>query len=314
MVLFTLGNFASALAPGYVSLNVLRFITALPHGTYFGVAALVAATLAPPGQRARAVGWLMLGLTTATLFGVPVAAWLGQHLGWRYAFVLVGLLALLAIYLIRRWVPDLPADTQASPLRELGALRRKQVWLTLGIGAIGLGGLFSVYSYIKPTMMELAGMSLSGIPVVLALFGVGMILGNVVGSALADKWLKPTMGGLLVWAFLVLVAFVFTANNLWLACINVLLVGTLVAIGPTLQIRLMDVAGDAQTLAAALNHSAFNMANALGAWLGGLTIAAGLGWTSTAWVGAILALAGMVMFAWSMQVDRADARRRLPAV
>ena len=170
------------------------------------------------------------------------------------------------------------------------------------------------YSYIKPTMMELAGMSLSGIPVVLALFGVGMILGNVVGSALADKWLKPTMGGLLVWAFLVLVAFVFTANNLWLACINVLLVGTLVAIGPTLQIRLMDVAGDAQTLAAALNHSAFNMANALGAWLGGLTIAAGLGWTSTAWVGAILALAGMVMFAWSMQVDRADARRRLPAV
>jgi len=314
MVLFTLGNFASALAPGYVSLNVLRFITALPHGTYFGVAALVAATLAPPGQRARAVGWLMLGLTTAKLFGVPVAAWLGQHLGWRYAFVLVGLLALLAIYLIRRWVPDLPADTQASPLRELGALRRKQVWLTLGIGAIGLGGLFSVYSYIKPTMMELAGMSLSGIPVVLALFGVGMILGNVVGSALADKWLKPTMGGLLVWAFLVLVAFVFTANNLWLACINVLLVGTLVAIGPTLQIRLMDVAGDAQTLAAALNHSAFNMANALGAWLGGLTIAAGLGWTSTAWVGAILALAGMVMFAWSMQVDRADARRRLPAV
>ncbi|KAF1018343.1 MAG: Inner membrane transport protein YdhP [Paracidovorax wautersii] len=307
MLLFSIGNFASALAPGYLSLNALRFLAGLPHGTYFGVAALVAATLAPPGQRARAVGWLMLGLTTATVAGVPLAAWLGQHLGWRYAFVLVGALALLAAYLVRHWVPRMPADQHASPLRELGGLRRKQLWLTLGIGAIGMGGLFSVYSYVKPTLMEVAGMPLGGIPLVLALFGCGMVAGNLVGAPLADRSIKRTMAGLLVWAFVVLLAFAFTAQSVWLACLNIFLIGTVVAMGPVLQIRLMDMAGEAQTLAAALNHSAFNTANALGAWLGGLTIAAGLGWTSTAWVGAALAVAGMGMFAWSMAVDRKAA-------
>ncbi|MFT4192172.1 MAG: MFS transporter [Comamonas sp.] len=310
MLLFAAGNFASALAPGYLSLNALRFLAGVPHGTYFGVAALVAAALAPPGQRARAVGWLMLGLTTATVLGVPLAAWLGQVLGWRYAFVLVGVLALAAAVLIQRWLPFMPADAAASPLRELGALRRKQVWMTLGIAAIGLGGMFSVYSYIKPTLMEVAGLSIQGVPVVLALFGIGMVAGNLIGPPLADKSLNRTMGGLLLWAFVVLLAFGFTAHWVWLACLNVFLIGTMVAIGPVLQIRLMDVAGDAQTLAAALNHSAFNTANALGAWLGGLTIAAGLGWTSTAWVGAALALGGMLMFAWSLQVEKRDRRLR----
>lgn len=309
MLVFALGNFASALAPGYGSLSFLRFVAGFPHGTYFGVAALVAASLSPPGQRARAVGWLMLGLTTATVVGVPLATWVGQVLGWRYAFVLVGLLALLTAYMVRRWVPPMPADAQASPLRELGALRRKQVWMTLGIAAIGLGGMFSVYSYVKPILMEVAGLPLQGVPFVLALFGVGMVAGNLVGPALADKSLKRTMGGLLLWACVVLLAFAFTAHSLWLACLNIFLIGTMVAIGPVLQIRLMDVAGDAQTLAAALNHSAFNTANALGAWLGGVTIAAGWGWTSTAWVGAGLAAAGMAMFAWSMRVEQRDRAR-----
>jgi len=296
MALFAVGNLASALAPGYLSLNLLRFIAGLPHGTFFGVAALVAASLAPPQRRASAVGLVMLGLTSATLVGVPIAAWLGQHLGWRAAFVLVGAIAALACVLIRRGVPDLPAAHGASPLRELSALAKPQVWLTLGIGAIGFGGLFSVFSYIKPLLTEVTGISVDAVPLVLALFGVGMVVGNLVGSRLADKSLMRTIAGVLVWDALVLGAIVFTAPHALAISINVFLVGTIVAIGPALQIRLMDVAGEAQTLAAALNHSAFNVANALGAWLGGTAIAAGLGWTSTGWVGMLLAFAGMAVF------------------
>ncbi len=304
MALFALGNFASAMAPGYLSLNALRFVAGLPHGTYFGVAALVAASLAPPDRRASAVGLVMLGLTGATLVGVPIAAWLGQHWGWRAAFVLVGAIAAVACVLVRRGVPDLPAAHGASPLRELGALARPQVWLTLGIGAIGFGGMFAVFSYIKPTLTEVAGLSVDAVPAVLALFGLGMVVGNLVGSRLADKALMRTIAGLLVWSALVLGAFVFTAHHVLTAAASVFLVGTVVALAPALQIRLMDVAGDAQTLAAALNHSAFNMANALGAWLGGVAIAAGLGWTSTGWVGTLLALGGLVVFGVALRQDR----------
>jgi DHA1 family inner membrane transport protein len=304
MVIFALGNFATALAPGYLSLILLRFMTGLPHGTYFGVAALVAASLAPPGQRARAVGLVMLGLTGATLAGVPIAAWLGQVFGWRAAFVFVGVVALIAVVLLRRDVPDLAPASGASPMRELDALKRKQVWLTLGIAAIGFGGMFSVFSYIKPTLLEVTGLPLSGVPLILALFGLGMVLGNLVGSRLADKALMPTIGAMLAYAAVVLVLFTFAAHHIVTAAITVFLIGTTVAIGPALQIRLMDVAGDAQTLAAALNHSAFNMANALGAWLGGVAITAGLGWTSTGWVGALLALGGLAIFGIALMSER----------
>ena len=311
MALFAVGNFASALAPGYLSLNLLRFVAGLPHGTYFGVAALVAASLAPPQRRASAVGLVMLGLTSATLVGVPIAAWLGQHLGWRAAFVLVGAIAAVACALVHRFVPNLPAAHGASPLRELGALARPQVWLTLGIGAIGFGGMFSVFSYIKPLLTEVTGMSVGAVPLVLALFGLGMVAGNLVGARLADKSLMRTIAGLLVWNALVLGAVVFTAPHVVAISINVFLVGTIVAIGPALQIRLMDVAGDAQTLAAALNHSAFNIANALGAWLGGVAIAAGMGWTSTGWVGVLLACGGMAVFAAAVWQSGRARRERL---
>lgn len=309
MAFFALGNFASAAAPGYISMLLMRFLTGLPHGTYFGVAALVAARLALPGRRAQAVGYVMLGLTIATLIGVPIAAGLGQWLGWRAAFVLVGLIGILAMGLVWRWIPDLPASQGASPWRELGALRRKQVWLTLGIGAIGFGGMFAVFSYVKPALMELAGLPLAGVPFVLALFGLGMVIGNLLGARLADRALMPAIGGLLVWSGVILGLFCLTATHLWLASLNMLLIGTIVAIGPALQIRLMDVAGDAQTLAAALNHSAFNLANALGAWLGGVTISAGLGWASTGWVGMLLAVGGLAIYG----VAYADMRKTASA-
>jgi DHA1 family inner membrane transport protein len=304
MALFAAGNFASACAPGYLTMNLMRLLTGLPHGTYFGVAALMAASLAPPNRRASAVGLVMSGLTSATLVGVPLAAWLGQHLGWRAAFVLVGAIAALACVLIHRGVPDDPAPHGASPLRELGALARPQVWLTLGIAAIGFGGMFAVFSYIKPLLTEVTGMAVDGVPLVLALFGVGMVSGNLVGARLADRALMPTVGGLLGWSILVLGAIPFTAPYTIAICVNVFLLGTIVAIAPALQIRLMDTAGDAQTLAAALNHSAFNTANALGAWLGGVAIAGGLGWTSTGWVGVLLAFGGIGVFAASLSMQR----------
>ena len=304
MAVYALGNFASALAPGFGALAALRLVSGLPHGTYFGVAALVAAALARPHQRARAVGWVMLGLTSATLVGVPIAATLGEHFGWRAAFAFVGAIAVAAVVMVHRWVPAMPAPRGASPLRELGALARKQVWFTLGIGAIGFGGMFSVFSYIKPTLIEVAGMPQAVVPLALSLFGLGMVAGNLVGSRMADKALMPTVGKLLAWSIVVMVLFVPAAHHPLAAAMATFALGTLVAIGPALQIRLMDVAGDAQTLAAALNHSAFNAANALGAWLGGLAIAAGLGWTSTAWVGALLGLGGLGMFAWALASER----------
>jgi len=282
----------------------LRLCTGLPHGTYFGVAALMAASLAPPNRRASAVGLVMSGLTSATLFGVPLAAWLGQHWGWRAAFVLVGGIAALACVLIRHGVPDDPAPHGASPLRELGALVRPQVLLTLGIAAVGFGGMFAVFSYIKPLLTEVTGLTVDAVPLVLALFGIGMVVGNLVGARLADGSLMKTIAALLVWDALVLSAVVFTAPHPLAICANVFLLGTTAAIAPGLQIRLMDTAGEAQTLAAALNHSAFNTANALGAWLGGVAIAAGYGWTATGWVGLVLAFGGMGVFTASVLLRR----------
>jgi DHA1 family inner membrane transport protein len=304
MTVFVAGNVASALAPDYGWLVVLRFLTGLPHGAYFGVASLVAAKMAQPNQRARAVGRVMLGLAVATLLGVPLATSFGQTLGWRAAFAAVGAIGALAILLIWRFVPADAADTDASPFRELGALRRLQVWLTLGIGAVGSGGMFAVFSYITPTLVNVAGIREALVPFVLCVFGTGMIIGNVAGSRLADRALLPTIGGLLVWNATVLGLLVFTAGHAWLAVTNVLLIGTGFAVVPGLQTRLMDVAADAQTLAAALNHSAFNIANALGAWTGGLAIAAGYGWTSTGWVGTLFALGGLGVFATSLLTDR----------
>jgi len=308
MACFAAGSFASALAPSYLSLIAVRFVAGLPHGAYFGVASLVAASLVPANERARAIGRMMLGLTGATLAGVPLATWIGQTLGWRAAFVLVGAIGVLTCALISRCVPRAGPVKGASPARELKALGRKQVWLTLGIGSVGFGGLFCVYSYITPTLTQVAGLPERYVPFVLAVFGVGMILGNLIGSRLADRALMRTIGVVLIWNAVVLSLFSVTARHAWMATIAVLLVGTGVAIVPALQIRLMDVAGDAQTLAAALNHAAFNIANAMGAWLGGIAIASGLGWASTGWVGALLAAAGLLLFAVSLAAEGRNAR------
>ncbi|MBJ3783558.1 MFS transporter [Devosia sp. MSA67] len=306
MALFALGNFGSAMAPDYWSLMALRFVSGLPHGAYFGIAALIAASMVDHGYRARAVGRVMLGLTLATLIGMPVATWMGQGVGWRPTFAVVGGIATVAAVMVLRFVPLIAVSEGASPLRELGALKRPQVWLTLGICAIGCGGMFSVFTYVVPMLTEVTGIATGWVPAVLALFGVGMTLGNVIGARMADRALMPTIGGMLVFNIVSLGAVPFLALYWPTAALSVLMVGFTVAIGTALQTRLMDVAADGQTLAASLNHAAFNIANALGALLGGAAIAAGYGWTSTGPVGALMAVGGVVLFAWSVWLERRD--------
>lgn len=307
MALFVLGNIASALAQGFWPLVGMRFLTGMPHGAYFGVAALVAAGMAPAHKRTQAVGRVMLGLTVATLIGTPAATWLGQVMGWRMAFALVGAIGAITVAMIFIFLP-ITNEKASSPLVELGALKRKQVWLTLGIAAVGSGGMFAVFSYVAPTLIKVSGIPESYVPFVLCVFGVGMILGNIIGAKLADRSLMGTIGGMLVYNGAIGLLFLVTAHNPWTATLTILLLGFNFAICPAVQTRLMDVAADAQTLAASLNHSAFNIANALGAWLGGVTIAAGYGWTSTGVVGAILACFGLVIFAISYGLDRAAKR------
>jgi DHA1 family inner membrane transport protein len=309
MILFALGNAATAAAPSFVPLVAARFLAGLPHGAYFGIAALVAAGLAGPEGRAKAVGRVMLGLSVANVVGVPFATWLGQWLGWRAAFMAVCGLGLLTAALVSLFVPVIPVHSGASPTRELAGLKRAQVWLTLGVAAVGFGGLFAVYSYITPALTRVTGAPLASVPLFLSVIGLGMVAGSLVGGWLADRALMASILGGLVWSVVVLAVFGVAAAQTWTAVVDLFLMGGIVAIVPALQTRLMDTAGDAQTLAAALNHSAFNLANALGAWLGGLSIAAGFGWTSTGWIGAALGLAAIPILGLSVMLDRRRARR-----
>lgn len=304
MALFAIGNTLSALAPTYGWMLAFRFLAGLPHGAYFGIASLVAASLVPAERRTQAVGRVMLGLTVATIVGVPFATLLGQIASWRWVFALVGVLALLTATLVALLAPiDMP-DRNASPLRELGALKRSQVWLTLGTGAIGFGGMFAVYTYLASTLMDVTGVSARMVPVVLAVFGAGMTIGNLVVPRFADRALMPTAGALLLWSAAALALYPLAAGNVTTMTLDVFAIGLGGALGTVLQTRLMDVAGDAQALAAALNHSAFNTANAIGPWLGGLAIAGGFGWTSTGIVGCGLALGGLAIWAVSFAAQR----------
>ncbi len=305
MAVMLLGNALTALAQGYGQLMGARFLSGLPHGAYFGVAALVAADLVSPKRRAQAVSLVMTGLTVATLLGVPVATRLGQLLGWRAAYGLVVVLAVLTLLLVVLLVPRMAADRGASGRTELRALKEPQVVLTALAGAIGFGGMFAVYTYIASTVTEVAGQPEAMVPVYLLAFGIGSVLGTLLGGRLAD-WsvLRATVYGALAMGVL-LAVFALVAESVVLGMLTVFAIsgaGGVFTIG--LQMRLIQVAGAARTLGAALNHSALNAANALGAWLGGLVVAAGFGYSSTAWVGVVLSALGLGVLAVSVLLQR----------
>jgi DHA1 family inner membrane transport protein len=304
MLFFSAGNFATAFAADFHSLVLSRFIAGLPHGAYFGVAALVAAALAGPERRAKAVSYVMLGLTIATVIGVPFATWLGQHWGWRSGFEFAALIGILTIAAIWLALPKIAAPANASMRSELSGIKRPQMWLTLGIAAIGFGGMFSVYTYISPILTDYTGVNIRYVPIALSVWGFGMLCGGLIGGWLADRGMKKAMYRII---FAIIIAFSiapFMVGNIYTAVLAFFLLGaSAMALGPVLQTRLMDVAGEAQTLAASLNHSAFNIANAQGAWLGGLVISAGLGWTAPIWAGVALGFSGLLILMWSMWLE-----------
>lgn len=304
MLLFAVGNIASALATRFDLFVLLRFIAGLPHGAYFGIAALVAANAVLPDQRARAVARVMTGLTVAILIGAPLGTWAGFEFGWPVAFIGVGVCALLTALLVAFTLPNSPPDPDASPAQELRALVNQRVLMTLALVAFGCGGLFAVFSYVVPTLELQAGMPESAGPWVLAIFGFGTLLGMLGGARLADWNLMRAIPLILIGVVAVQALFYWTANLLWLALPHVALIGASIALGPAVQTRLMDVAGPAQTMAASLHHAAFNLANALGAWLAGEAIRAGAVWSSSGLVGAALGLVGLLLFFLDRWLER----------
>ncbi|MCD7097373.1 MFS transporter [Stenotrophomonas sp. MMGLT7] len=308
MAFYALGNLASALAPNYAVALVCRFVAGLPHGAYFGVAALVAASVSRPDQRGAAVSRVMMGLALAVLLGNPLASWLGEVWGWRSVYLLVTLVAAATVVLVALLLPGDRCEPPHEPLREIRAFNRSQVWLALGIGSVGFAGMFCVFSYLVPTLTEVTGAGVGWVPVALGAFGVGSILGTLFGGWLYDRIGFRSVFWVLLWSTMVLLLFPLSAGSLWSLLPAVVALGTMGALGPALQMRLMDVSSDAQTLAAASHHAAFNVANALGPWLGGLAITAGMGWTSTGYVGAATAVAGLLVYAWARQ-DESRLRR-----
>lgn len=310
MALFTVGNLASALAPDFGWLLAGRFLAGLPHGAFFGVGAVVATRLVAEGRQARAVATMFLGLTVANIVGVPAATLLGQHLGWRATFLVVAAIGLTAMAALARLVPAIPVEAHQDVRRELRALGNRQVLLGLLTAVFGFAGVFAVYSYLSAMTTKAMGFGESSVTVVLALFGIGMTLGALAAGPLTDRALRPTLYGSLGALAVILVAFPFTVHVQWAALVMVVLLGGVGFMTTTpLQMLVMNKAKDAPTLASASNHSAFNLANAGGAWLGGVAIAAGWGWTSPAFVGAVLAVAGLAIAATAGYLDRGDGQR-----
>ena len=305
MVVFALGNLASALAPSYGVLMAGRFVSGLPHGAYFGLGSVVAASLVPAHRRTWAVAMMLAGLTVANILGVPIGTLLGQHLGWGWPYALVAVIAVVTVVALIAWVPAQPAEDGASVGAELRSLRKVQVWFALAIGTVGFGGMFATFSYITPTMTDLAGFSERAVPLLLVVYGVGMTTGAFLAGRVAQRGIMRGIVLSLVAIAVLLLAFGFAAQHRVTAVPAVFLLGLVpTVLVPMLQTRLMDVAHEGQSLAAALNHSTLNIANALGAWLGGAVLAAGYGYEWPSRLGAGLAVLGVLVAGASAWLGR----------
>lgn len=303
--LIVVATVASAVLPTFGLVLAARFVSGLPHGAYFGIASLVAASLMGPGQRGRGIAFVLSGLTISNVVGVPAITFLGQLHGWRAAYLVVAGIFVLTFVAVALFVPIQPGDAGATIRRELAAFSRSQVWLALAIGAVGFGGLFAVYTYISPVVTEVTMLPESFVPITLVVFGIGMTVGNLLGGRFADHHVMQTVFVCFAVFLVALVGFALTAGSV----VGLLVCAFLVAfaasaLSPAIQTRLMDVAGDSQTMAAAVNHSALNLGNSLGALLGGLTIVAGFGYLSAAWVGLALCVAGLGIAVFSALLQR----------
>ena len=305
LVAFTLATVLSAVLPTFELVLAARFVAGLPHGAYFGIATLVAASLMGEGKRGRGVAFVLSGLTIANVIGVPLITLLGQQAGWRVAYLAVASIFALTFVAVAVSVPLQPGDRSATLKRELRAFARPQVWLALLTGAIGFGGFFAVYSYVSPVVTQVTGQSESFVPIALVVIGLGMTVGNLIGGRAADHHVMGTIFVCFGIFVLALASFALTAQTTVGLLVSLFLVGgAAAALSPAVQSRLMDVAGDSQTLAAAANHAALNIGNSLGAYLGGVTIAAGLGYLSPSVVGLLLCVPGIGLAVWSVALQR----------
>ncbi|WP_193084115.1 MFS transporter [Brevibacterium aurantiacum] len=311
MGLFALGNLASMLAPDATLFNIARFFSGLPHGAYLGVGAIVASSLVAPHRRGRAMARVMLGLTIANIVGVPIATALGNMFGWRSAYALVAALGVLTVIMVAVAVPKVKLAGVPSARGEMKALGRQQIVLTLVAGSVGFGGMFAVYTYVTPTMTDVAGVPQVAIPWVLAVYGLGMTAGSLIAGPLVDKSIERSGIGGMILSAIVLAAFGAFTHIAAIAIIALFLIGIAGSMITTaLQMRLLRDSHDAPSLSAAMNHAAFNLANALGAWLGGIVITAGLGYRAPAWVGVGLCLLGLIVLIIAIALRRGDASNR----
>lgn len=310
-VAFTLGTVASAVAPTFETVVAARFVAGLPHGAYFGIAALAAARLMGPGKRGRAVAFVLAGLTISNVVGVPAITYLGQLAGWRVAYVTVAVLFAATTVAIMAFVPRQEGNPDATVRSEFRALARPAVWFALLTGSVGFGGFFAVYSYVAPLTTEITRAPESLVPIALVVLGLGMTTGNFVGGRMADHGAMRAVFQLFGVFAMALLALIAGAASVAGLLIGLFLVGGgAAALSPVIQTRLMDVAGDSQTMAAALNHSALNIGNALGAFLGGLVIAAGWGYLAPTWLGLALCAPGVLcaLAGWAItRRESADA-------
>jgi MFS transporter, DHA1 family, inner membrane transport protein len=309
MAIFTLGNLCCALAPNYAVLLLARVITALAHGTFFGVGAVVATSLVAPDRRASAISIMFTGLTIATLLGVPAGAWLGLHFGWRSTFWAVAAIGIVAMIVIAALVPASHGDGKGIALRdELRAIGNPAVLLGLLMTVLGFAGVFTVFTYIQPILTEVTGFAVNAVSPILLVFGVGLIAGNLLGGKLADRKLMPALLLTLVALIVVLGVMTFALHDKVLTVLFVGLLGVAAfATVPPLQLWVLHKANDAQSLASSLNIGAFNLGNALGAWLGGVVVARGPGLGALTWVAALVTLAGLLVALWSRQRELGTA-------
>ncbi|GAB2462524.1 DHA1 family inner membrane transport protein [Conyzicola lurida] len=302
---FTIATVLSAVLPSFGLVLVARFIAGLPHGAYFGIATLVAASLMGEGKRGRGVALVLSGLTIANVIGVPLITLLGQSAGWRIAYLAVAAIFAITFVAVALAVPFQAGDKEATLKRELAAFSRPQVWLALLTGAIGFGGFFAVYSYVAPVVTNVTGRDETFVPIALVVIGLGMTIGNLAGGRASDHHVMGTIFVCFGLFVLSLTAFALTAHTTVGLLVSLFFVGGAAsALSPAVQSRLMDVAGDSQTLAAAANHAALNIGNSLGAYLGGITIAAGLGYLSPSVVGLALCIPGIGLALWSVLLQR----------
>ncbi|HCJ55691.1 MFS transporter [Glutamicibacter arilaitensis] len=310
LVLFILGNSLTAMASTYEVAMIGRVIAALCHGAFFGIGAVVAADLVPANKKAGAIAIMFTGLTAANVLGVPFGTLLGQHSGWRSTFWAISGIGVIALIGILVLVPAIKHAAEGISLRkELGAFTSLQVWLSLAITVLGYGGMFGAFTYIAYTLTEVTGFNETSVPWLLMLFGIGLFAGNWIGGRMADKSIDRTLLFFIAALLAVLTAFAALASNPVATMVALFLMGGFgFGTVPGLQSRIMQFAGSAPTLASGANIGAFNLGNALGAWAGGLGIAAGLGYTSPIWIGAAITVAALLVVLVAMSLAKKSAK------